>query len=65
MKITENINRPGTETAFKVASEAVQIHGGNGLSKEYVVEKIMRDARASMIEDGTNEVLLLRGSADL
>lgn len=54
-----------TETAFKVASEAVQIHGGNGLSKEYVVEKIMRDARASMIEDGTNEVLLLRGSAHL
>jgi alkylation response protein AidB-like acyl-CoA dehydrogenase len=54
-----------TETAFKVASEAVQIHGGNGLSKDYVIEKIMRDARASMIEDGTNEVLLLRGSAYL
>jgi len=54
-----------TETAFVVASEAVQIHGGNGLSKEYVIEKIMRDARASMIEDGTNEVLLLRGSAFL
>jgi len=52
-----------TETAFKVASEAVQIHGGNGLSKEYVIEKIMRDARASMIEDGTNEVLLLRGAS--
>ncbi|MBD3648832.1 MAG: acyl-CoA/acyl-ACP dehydrogenase [Pseudomonadales bacterium] len=54
-----------TETAFNVASEAVQIHGGNGLSKEYVIEKIMRDARASMIEDGTNEVLLLRGSTYL
>jgi alkylation response protein AidB-like acyl-CoA dehydrogenase len=54
-----------TETAFKVASEAVQIHGGNGLSKDYIIEKIMRDARASMIEDGTNEVLLLRGSAYL
>jgi alkylation response protein AidB-like acyl-CoA dehydrogenase len=54
-----------TETAFKVASEAVQIHGGNGLSKEYVIEKIMRDARASMIEDGTNEALLLRGAAFL
>jgi alkylation response protein AidB-like acyl-CoA dehydrogenase len=52
-----------TETAFLVASEAVQIHGGNGLSKDYVIEKIMRDARASMIEDGTNEVLLLRGAA--
>jgi|TARA_Y100000310_G_C20669197_1_gene809321 alkylation response protein AidB-like acyl-CoA dehydrogenase len=54
-----------TETAFNVASEAVQIHGGNGLSKEYVIEKIMRDARASMIEDGTNEALLLRGAAFL
>ena len=54
-----------TETAFLVASEAVQIHGGNGLSRDYVIEKIMRDARASMIEDGTNEVLLLRGSAYL
>ncbi len=54
-----------TETAFQVASEAVQIHGGNGLSKEYVIEKIMRDARASMIEDGTNEVLLLRGASHL
>ncbi len=54
-----------TDTAFRVASEAVQIHGGNGLSKDYIIEKIMRDARASMIEDGTNEVLLLRGSAFL
>jgi alkylation response protein AidB-like acyl-CoA dehydrogenase len=54
-----------TETAFLVASDALQIHGGNGLTKEYVIEKIMRDARASMIEDGTNEVLLLRGSSHL
>lgn len=54
-----------TETAFLVASEALQVHGGNGLSREYVIEKIMRDARASMIEDGTNEVLLIRGSAFL
>jgi len=48
-----------TETAFKVASEAIQIHGGNGLSREYPIEKIFRDARAAMIEDGTNEVLAL------
>jgi len=48
-----------TETAFKVASEAIQIFGGNGLSKEYAIEKIFRDARAAMIEDGTNEVLAL------
>ena len=51
-----------TETAFRVASEAVQIHGGYGLCKEYWVEKIFRDARAAMIEDGTNEVLALAGA---
>jgi alkylation response protein AidB-like acyl-CoA dehydrogenase len=48
-----------TETAFEVASEAIQIFGGNGLSKEYCIEKIFRDARASMIEDGSNESLAL------
>ena len=46
-----------TETATWVASKAVQIFGGNGLTKEYPVEKIFRDARAGMIEDGVNETL--------
>ena len=50
-----------TETAFKVASQAIQIFGGFGVSKEYVIEKIFRDARAAMIEDGLNEVLALAG----
>ena len=54
-----------TETAFKVASEAIQIFGGYGLSKEYYVEKIFRDARAAMIEDGTNEVLAIAGADKL
>jgi alkylation response protein AidB-like acyl-CoA dehydrogenase len=48
-----------TETAFAVASEAIQIHGGNGLTREYPVEKMLRDARASMIEDGVNESMML------
>ena len=48
-----------TETAFQVASEAIQILGGNGLSKESPIEKMFRDARASMIEDGVNESLSL------
>jgi alkylation response protein AidB-like acyl-CoA dehydrogenase len=48
-----------TETAHEVASDAIQIFGGNGLSKEYCIEKIYRDARASMIEDGVNESLAL------
>jgi acyl-CoA dehydrogenase len=52
-----------TQTAFEVASEAMQIFGGNGTSREYLIEKIFRDARASMIEDGCNYVLgLLAGS---
>ena len=54
-----------TTTAFEVASEAIQIFGGNGLSREYPVEKLLRDARASMIEDGCNEVLSLLGGAKL
>jgi alkylation response protein AidB-like acyl-CoA dehydrogenase len=48
-----------TETAFQVASEAIQIFGGNGLSREYPIEKMFRDARAAMIEDGVNESLSL------
>jgi alkylation response protein AidB-like acyl-CoA dehydrogenase len=54
-----------TTTAFEVASEAVQIFGGNGLSREYPVEKLLRDARASMIEDGCNEVLGLVAATKL
>lgn len=46
-----------TQTAFEVASDALQIFGGNGISKEYPIEKMLRDARISMIEDGCNEVL--------
>ena len=48
-----------TETAFQVASEAIQILGGYGLTKEYPIEKMFRDARAAMIEDGINETLSL------
>ncbi|MCC6225049.1 MAG: acyl-CoA dehydrogenase [Microthrixaceae bacterium] len=54
-----------TTTAFEVASEALQIFGGNGLTKEYPIEKIMRDARAAMIEDGCNEMLSLVGGSKL
>ncbi len=54
-----------TRTAFEVASEALQIFGANGLTREYPIEKIMRDARASMIEDGCNEVLSIVGASKL
>jgi len=48
-----------TETAFRVASQGIQIFGGYGLSKEYLIEKLFRDARAAMIEDGVNETLAI------
>jgi alkylation response protein AidB-like acyl-CoA dehydrogenase len=54
-----------TTTAFEVASEALQIFGGNGLTKEYPIEKVLRDARAAMIEDGCNEMLSLIGGSKL
>jgi len=54
-----------TQTAFDVASASLQIFGGNGLTREYPIEKILRDARASMIEDGCNEVLSLVAAAKL
>jgi len=54
-----------TNTAFEVASDALQIFGGNGLTREYPVEKLLRDARASMLEDGCNEVLSIMGGSRL
>ena len=54
-----------TQAAFEVASEAIQIFGGNGVTLEYPVEKLFRDARASMIADGLNEILAMKGGTDL
>ncbi|MHC4107537.1 MAG: acyl-CoA dehydrogenase family protein [Planctomycetota bacterium] len=50
-----------TQTAFELASQAIQIFGGMGLAKGTLVEMLLRDARASMIEDGANDVLALAG----
>lgn len=50
-----------TEMAYQNAHEAIQIWGGNGLAKEHVVEKLFRDARATLIEDGNNETLARHG----
>jgi alkylation response protein AidB-like acyl-CoA dehydrogenase len=50
-----------TQMALDNASEAIQIHGGYGLTKEYNTEKWFRDARANLIADGANEHLSRRG----
>ena len=51
-----------TQASFQVASDALQLHGGYGLAKGMLIEKLFRDARAALIEDGTNEVLSLAGA---
>jgi alkylation response protein AidB-like acyl-CoA dehydrogenase len=54
-----------TQTAFEVASDALQIFGGAGLAREFPLEKLLRDARAALIEDGCNEALAIKGGACL
>jgi len=45
-----------SENANKVCAEAIQIHGGNGYSRHYNVEKYYRDARITTIYEGTSEI---------
>lgn len=45
-----------SETAMWVATQAVQIFGGYGYMRDYPVEKLMRDAKATEIYEGTNEI---------
>lgn len=45
-----------SDTAMKVSTDAVQIFGGYGYSREYPVEKLMRDAKILQIFEGTNQV---------
>jgi len=54
-----------TQAALEITDTALQLFGGKGLSKGYLIEKLFRDARASLIEDGANDVLMLVGAAQL
>ena len=45
-----------TETAMWVTTQAVQVFGGYGYSKEYPVEKLFRDAKVTEIYEGTSEI---------
>lgn len=46
-----------TDTAFKVADQALQLHGGYGYLADYEVERIVRDLRVHRILEGTNEIM--------
>lgn len=45
-----------SEVAVKSALEAIQIHGGYGYVREYLVERYLRDAKITEIYEGTNEI---------
>lgn len=46
-----------TDTCFKIANDALQIHGGYGYLADYGIEKIVRDLRVHQILEGTNEIM--------
>ena len=48
-----------TDTAFKVANDALQMLGGYGYLADYGIEKIVRDLRVHQILEGTNEIMRL------
>jgi len=52
-----------TEMAMKHTVEMVQVLGGYGISKEYPLEKHMRDAKLLQIMDATNEIMSIKGAA--
>jgi alkylation response protein AidB-like acyl-CoA dehydrogenase len=49
--------RFATDLGFKICNEALQIHGGYGYTKEYPVERHVRDSRVHQILEGTNEIM--------
>lgn len=55
----------GTQAAFEVTASAFEIFGGNAMTREYPIEKLLRDARLGTIADGTNEVLSLMAASRL
>ena len=45
-----------TDSAMAVAQDAVQVLGGYGYTREYPVERYMRDAKVMQIVEGTNQI---------
>ena len=46
----------GSESLYWIADEMLQIHGGNGYTEDYPLERVLRDARINRIFEGTNEI---------
>lgn len=55
-KLASMAKLKATDTAMKVTTDAIQIHGGVGYTSEYPVERYMRDAKVLQIVEGTNQI---------
>jgi alkylation response protein AidB-like acyl-CoA dehydrogenase len=56
-KLCAMAKRFATDVGFKVANDALQLHGGYGYLFDYGIEKLVRDLRVHQILEGTNEVM--------
>ena len=56
-KVCAMAKRFVTDAAFKVANDALQLHGGYGYLADFGIEKIVRDLRVHQILEGTNEIM--------
>ncbi|MEU5288936.1 acyl-CoA dehydrogenase family protein, partial [Streptomyces sp. NPDC020755] len=45
-----------TDAAMRVATDAVQVHGGYGYTLDFPVERLMREAKVLQIVEGTNQI---------
>jgi hypothetical protein len=54
-----------TDAGFRVANDALQLHGGYGYLADFGIEKIVRDLRVHQILEGTNEIMRLIVSREL
>lgn len=55
-KLSSMAKLKATEVAMELTTQAVQLHGGVGYTKEYPVERFMRDAKVLQIVEGTNQI---------
>jgi alkylation response protein AidB-like acyl-CoA dehydrogenase len=49
--------RLATDAGFKIANEALQLHGGYGYLRDFPIERYLRDVRVHQILEGTNEIM--------
>jgi len=58
-RLVSEAKKIGTEAAWKVINNAMQIMGGIGYTTVYPIERFLRDCRLAMIWTGTNEIMNL------